>query len=495
MRQVWVLSDDVRVESRLSTAFIESRYHVKYRVQSARSISEIPAAHLSDPGVSCFVDAFSSQAPGFEALRQLRAQGFAGPVFMFGEPAPEDAVDPFLKDALTGFLPPLDRCDLFVAAGLVHSFHHFKGVLDLKWFLDTGGKSAVESIASIKDFNQLVLKLMNFVSRFGVNAETLKRSLVALSSSHVKNTPQGPVVSKPFKLSYGLDAAKLMLGVFLDSEELKSASGLEEFGAALAQVKAHGKVGTGHRSDLLNVAKITSNLVYIGGSAGPDPSVDAVLLTSIAFTKGQSSQAEPYFFSYVTARFSNEITDDQAPVIPTEALRFEAIPTPPAPTPLIVAAPPPPLAVLAPAESPTPKKRELFEPNVMGDGPPESLESLMLEAQLNSLGEAGGSATDGAEAPVVSSDPELVAKCQALEAELAGLKSLSEALAADVKRLMKERREPLTNADLKENLNELNVRMKHLQDQNKKLTDIKAQKDAQIELLTAQVERLKMSAA
>jgi chromosome segregation ATPase len=82
-----------------------------------------------------------------------------------------------------------------------------------------------------------------------------------------------------------------------------------------------------------------------------------------------------------------------------------------------------------------------------------------------------------------------------LKSEQASLQKVAEALAADVKRLMKERREPLTDADLKESLNEANLRLKRLQEQNKKLIEQISQKDSQIELLKAQVERLKSNAA
>lgn len=479
MRQVWVLSDDVQVQSRLGTAFLESRYHVKYRVQVARALSDVPDAHIADHGVTFFVDAFSSKNPGFEGLKKLRSRGFKGPIFMFGEPAPEDAVEPFTKDFLSGFLPPIDRCDMFVAAGLVHAFHYFEGEIDLKWFLDTGGKAALEPIANIKDFNQLVLKLMNFVSRFGVNIQKLKRALVALSSSHVKNTPKGPTVSKPFKLCYGMDANKLILGVSLDAEELKNTKFLEDFGTTLSQVKGQGKGTTNPRSDILNVAKITSNLIYLGGNARSQVPTDAFLLTSISFAKGQAVQVEPYFFSYVDARPSAELTEANADLHTSAAGA--------------------PNLSLAP--EPAPRKKELFEPSIMGDKPAElEVEKQMMDSQLSSyvdeIGEEKKAAVAAAqEHAAQAEDPELMKKLHANDQELDRYKKLSEALASDVKRLMKERREPLTSADLKESMAELSARLKHLQDQNKKLTELKAQRESQIELLTAQVERLKMNAA
>ncbi|MEO5667887.1 MAG: hypothetical protein ABIR96_07510 [Bdellovibrionota bacterium] len=485
MRQVWVLSDDTRVQSRLSAAFIESRYHVKYRVQVARALSEVPEKYWSDAGVTFFVDAFSSSSPGFEGLKELRAKGFEGPVFLLGEPAPEDAADPFLHDALTGFLPPIDRCDMFLAAGLAHAFHHFDGELDLKWFLDTGGKAAFESIQSIKDFNQLVMKLTSFVSKFGADVQKLKRALVALSSSHVKNTPTGPNVIKPFKLCYGMDSGKLILAVSLEADDMRNAAFLEDFGATLSQVKGQGKSAPAHRSDILNVAKVTSNLIFLGGSASPGPAPHAFILTTIAFTKGQSVQVDPYFFSYVKAKVSTELDETLDPISEVEE-NFS-------PKTTLELAPP-----VAPAPTPAPvaptKKKELFEPNVLGDKPRE-ISKAQQPATGSSLSSYTPPETVELEDVSSSADPELAKKYEAIRNELETHRKLSEALAADVKRLMKERREPLTDADLKESLNELNARMKHLQEQNKKLNEIKSQKEAQIELLTAQVERLKMTAA
>src|SRR5690606_34187739 len=86
-------------------------------------------------------------------------------------------------------------------------------------------------------------------------------------------------------------------------------------------------------------------------------------------------------------------------------------------------------------------------------------------------------------------DEDMLRKYREMEADLEKHRKLAEALSVDVKRLMKERRVPLTNADLKESLEELNVRVKYLQEQNKKLMELGSQKDSQLELLKAQVER------
>jgi hypothetical protein len=474
MRQVWILSEDSRAQSRLNSAFSASKFKTKYRVQVAASLEEIPEEYFSDAGVSFFVDAFSASAPGFEGLKKLRERGFAGPIIVLGEPAPEDAVDPFLHDNLTAFLTSVDRLDAHLAAGLVHTQHHFDGHLNLEWFLDSGGKSSSENIQSIKDFNQLVLKLMNFVSRFGVNIQKLKRALVGLSASHVKNTPQGPQVIRPFRLCYGIDANKLLLAVSLDSEHFDLKLLKKDFAQTLGQVKSAAGGVKASRMDFLNVAKITSNMLFLGGSAVPQAtSSDAYLMTAISFTKSVQGQMDPYIFGFINASPSNEWSD--ASVKQVEA--------PSAKAPLAEVKTKVAEKIETKVEAPPPAK-QLFEPSIVGDTPEK--DDMPAEDAAEPL-EASGAAS--------VSNAEFDRKVKALEAEMLQYKKVSEALAVDVKRLMKERREPLTDADLQESLKEMEERLKRLQEQNKKLSDVISQKDSQLELLKAQVERLKMTAA
>lgn len=467
MRQIWILGDDSRAQSRLSSAMTEAKYGVKYRVQMVSSLNDVPAEHFANAGVTFLLDAFNNSNPGFEALKRLRSKGFKGPVFLLGEPAPEDAAEPFLKESLTAFLPPVDRFDPHFAAGLIHACHHFSGDLDLKTFLDTSGKAAHEHIQSIKEFNQLVLKLMNFLSRFGVNIQKLKRSLVGLSSSHVKNTPKGPTVVTPFRLCYALDSHKLLLAVSLLAEETDIKILKEEFSQTLAQVKAQSEARTS-RLDFLNVAKMTSNIVFIGGSAKLDSKAEPYLMTAISFAKSGETLAEPYFFGFVVADKTDELSESSGASL-TAALPLK-----------------------------------LHEPTIIGDTPDAFIESDSTPAVENPDSGVGRE-----EFTIEQAKPSLPAEVDVdriasleLEKQLAHLKSeqaslqkVAEALAADVKRLMKERREPLTDADLKESLNEANLRLKRLQEQNKKLIEQISQKDSQIELLKAQVERLKSNAA
>jgi hypothetical protein len=78
-----------------------------------------------------------------------------------------------------------------------------------------------------------------------------------------------------------------------------------------------------------------------------------------------------------------------------------------------------------------------------------------------------------------------------LRNELKAAKALSEVMAADVKRLMKERRLPRTDPELRDALAEGAARTKRLQEENRALLEQIEKKDAETKLLQAQLSRLK----
>ncbi len=501
MRQIWVLGEDVRVQSRLQALLSNPRYGVKYLVKNANSLSDVPKEHLENEGVAFVIDAFHPQYPGFDALIKLRAMGFKGPVILLGEPAPEDAVTPFQTHEMTAFLPSTDRIDISYLAGVVHYQLNYGGDLDLKLFLELSGKASIENITSLKEFNQLVLKLMNFVSRFGVNIQKLKRTLVGLSSSHVKNTPKGPTVTQNFKLCYGLDGAKLIVGVsFDDSKNLMEER--EEFLGALQSFKT-GKA-TGSRGDFFNVAKITSNLAMIGGSAFEGRQTESFLLTSISFAKSAKGISDPYSFAWIHAKPTQELADSAEDASEAKAQKKQIFepsivgdvpdqnPEPvPAPAPVVKKAGPvnigvprqeaPKVVAVVEEVQKAPEQKEAKNiPPVHGHGKP-------VPDFSNSVGTPGQKLGD---------DPgELKKMIEKLQRELKESVTVSQALSEDVRRLMKERREPLTDADLKESLQEATVKAKRLQEQNKSLASQMEKKESQVEMLKAQVERLKLNAA
>ncbi len=506
MRQIWVLGEDARVQSRLQVLLSHQRFGVKYKVSGAKTLSDIPEEHISSDGVVIVVDAFHPQYPGFDGLTKVRARGFKGAVYLLGEPAPEDAVGPFESHDLTAFLPSVDRIDISYLAGLIHHGLTYGGDLNLKLFLEESGKASVENITSLKEFNQLVLKLMNFVSRFGVNIQKLKRTLVGLSASHVKNTPKGPSVVNSFKLCYGIDGAKLIVGVSFDPTKMH-AEERAEFLSALSSFKT-GKA-TGSRTGFFNVAKISSNLAIVGGSAFEGRETESFLLTSISFAKSAKGINDPYSFAWAIAHPTEEM-DDALMSVPVSS------------------------------EKPV-QKKAMFEPSIVGDSPddnpsePEKItakavkpvEPQKIEDQvraqdsgvegLHLAGERSSKPTKVAPAAPVNAhgDPvpnysasdivpsgelsediaELHKMIEKLQRELHESASVSRALSDDVKRLMKERREPLTDADLKESLKEVTDKAKRLQEQNKSINSQMDKKDSQIELLKAQVERLKLNVA
>lgn len=465
MRQIWILGDDSRAQTRLSTAFSDGTYGIKYEVRTFSSLSQISAENFQRQDLSFLLDAFCSEHPGFEGLKELRTLGFKGPVLLMGEPAPQDAHDPFLEQELTAFVPPVDRFDPELVAGIIHTVHEFQGEIDIKGFLQKGAKASIETIKDMGGFNQLALKLASFVVRLGIDVHKIKRVLVSMSSSHVKSVSGVPQLIAPFKIAYGLDSKKMVLAVSLVNKKTSTVELKNELIHALKNLK-NDKSPKSHRSDLLNVSKLTNNIIYFGGSINSEDSNDHYILSAIPLVSTKDAAIEFYSFGFVWAKPFEESAavevDDEVVAIPTEVL---------------------------------------FEPNIVGDHVPED-EPLTFAPVIESAIEQSidnEASTDGIESIESASDSvaiaELEVKIQTLDLELKKEQKLAAALASDVKRLMKERRQPITEGDLKESLKELTLRFDRAQEQNKRMTEMLAQKETQIELLKAQVDRLKSTAA
>lgn len=467
---------------------------VKYRIGQISSFDDVPAEQLSNPGVSFVLDAFHAQYPGFEGLRHLRELGFAGPVFISGEPAPEEAVEPFAHLHLTGFLPPFERIDASVAAGLIHYKLNYHGDFDLKHFLEDGGRSASERITSINDFNQLIRKLMKFVQRFGVNVEKLKRSVVALSGSHVKTTAKGPSVNAPFRICYGVDASKLMLAVSLDLGGSGTESLNENFVAGLANTRESGKpVTRGHRVDFANGAKAAGNQVLIWGDASGTGAreKEAYLLAALPFSREGTPCIDPYFFAFLEARPSPELSEELAADENVEASR-------PASGPGVFE---PSIAGDLPREfeedrkaapTPPPSVRDMLGDDLPMSSFSEPLTEMPAQEPLPPMeGAVLLPEDESAEVVPMVASSALQGELRKAVEDLRKAKAISDAMAADIKRLMKERRQPRTDPELREALAEGVARTTRLQEENRALLEQIEKKDAEIKLLQAQLSRLK----
>jgi hypothetical protein len=510
MRQIWVISDDKSVSEQLAKALTYEVFGMRYGVAQSDSVAMIPDRDIKDPGVVFLVDAFHSPVAGFTGVRELRRRGFKGHIFVCGEPAPEEAVDPFSKEEFSGFFPPTHRLDYHFTAGLIHYALHFSGDLRLSQFLSKGGRASTENIQSIQDFNQLTLKLINFVNRFGVDIQKIKKALVSLSYSHVQPGAGGISIPKPFRLSFGLDPKKIIIATNIELDSEKDQQLREEFCKSLTDHRtevtpASQKSG---RPDFRNTARLTENLTVIWGDANSadwKKSGKAYVLIAIPFNFQTAKGERPYFFNYIRIQPSKEKED--AFVAKADEVAVGSV------THIAGAAPATSdfQAIHQVHETPSTEPQEVHEPTIMGDTPsnfePDIAESALREMVADT--QATPATGDGnLDVPPNSDNPDgpgenaiasqeyeaLKDKFDNAQKELSEQKVLAKSLAEDVKRLMRERRQPISAGELKELNEELKGKIERIQAQNKALIDELAVKDARMKDLEEQVKRLKVAA-
>jgi hypothetical protein len=90
---------------------------------------------------------------------------------------------------------------------------------------------------------------------------------------------------------------------------------------------------------------------------------------------------------------------------------------------------------------------------------------------------------------------ELQRKLNAALAELEHHKQANEAMGADIKRLMKERRQPTTDRELRDSNQRLAEQVKTLTGEKLKALEMVSTRDKQIELMKVQIDTLKKEKA
>lgn len=530
MRQIWVVSDDKSVAEQLTTALSFDVYGVRYVVSQTDAISKIPERDLRDPGVVFLVDAFHSPTAGFTGARDLRARGFTGHIFLCGEPALEEAVQPFAAGEISGFMPPIHRLDYTFTAGMIHSSLNFSQELRLSHFLGKGGRASTETISTINDFNQLTLKLINFVSRFGVDIQKVKKVLVSVAYSHIQSGPAGVQIPKPFKLSFGLDPKKIIISTSLELDPEKESAVKDDFCTSLKDHRGTtSSAGRAIRPDFMNASKLTENFSLIWGEAqGADEwkkSTYGYLLVAIPFNFQTAKGERPYFFSYVrvkaTAEKDETLVDQSVPLETSmdDSVVLEAVPGEVAPDSMLTdlegveARPNPEDSIVAEtnlSDEPAitgdvPRSLDLPNPEadfrtMVSEGPPSEgggvLDVPPIEApEASEVSELEAAAELSAGSAQTSEEYQaLVDKFEALQKEMLEQKVLNRSLAEDVKRLMKERRQPISTGELKELNEEMKGKAERLQAQNKALSDEVIAKETRMKELEEQVKRLKVAA-
>ena len=519
MRVIWLLGEDARAKKLLEQQLTPQARGVDYRVRLVKTLEEIPEDHIMNPGVTILLDAFHPTLGGFEGLKTIRSMGFEGPVFLFGEPSPDLAVMPFRTAGLSGYFPSLDRADFNFVSGLIHYRLNFVGDMDLTHFLKTGGRSSSEVIKSFRDFNAFGMKLATFVGRFGVDIAQLKKVLMGLCLGHVKTGSGAPVIDNPFTIHYGMDPNKVMLAVSTFSRGATQASVLNDFCEVLAGLKNQKALPGTIFPEFYHVGRAAENLILLCGSAqSTSDSMDPMmLLTAIAFPNVNDKKQAPIgVFAFAHVLQTAEIASDGA-APPTPTLE-ESVPTDAV---SLVEAPPaaegwpeatnrdPGNAEAHAAKAPEAEKPSgtlqsvdlndiLEDPKIIGDVPhvnnPDKPVTGKWEGALPVAPIEKGSVLT-ASADVSAELAAAQTKATAAETELKRLKDVCAAMSLDVRRLMKERRQPTTDRELRDAVTGLEEKLKKVTAEKLRSTTEIAERDKQIETLKAQVDALRRAKA
>lgn len=533
MRIVWLVGGPASAKPALERALAAERMGVPFAVHTATSVQEIPQEHYANRGVVALLDAFSAQDQGFAGVRTLRDAGFKGHIFLFGEPAPEEAANAFNSMGLSGFFPPYERADYFFIGGVIHAAIAYDGNLDVNRFILPGGRSSFETLRSLKDFNAFSAKLATFVSKFGIELGRLRKVLMALSLPHVKTDTGQPAIDQPFSIYYGMDPVKVVLGARSFSRGVALPNLVSSYTEALVAHRSDKPFQGAMFPEFFHLTKATQNLLLFSGSATATTSaVDPVyLLTVMPFpAKANTATASSYFFSCMHVVPSLEIAEgEEAPAASGEA-PMETAATALNESVATTSTPNEDFTQSAPADS-APEGSMLLdssdvgallaEPKIMGDAPvlvpvagvESSVVSLSSSgsafAPEESEEESGGAPVDILAAPegdlapsegvtgdlISDQSEELQRKLNAALAELEHHKQANEAMGADIKRLMKERRQPTTDRELRDSNQRLAEQVKTLTGEKLKALEMVSTRDKQIELMKVQIDTLKKEKA
>lgn len=470
MRVVWVVGGHDAILSELQKGLSSERLFVEYLIRRADKLSDIPATHLKHPGTVFLLDCFQPQLAGLEGLKKLHAMGAKGSVYLFGEPAPESAIEAFRQYNLAGFFPAMDRVDPYLVAGILHYKLYFSGTLKMENFISPTGKAAVEQIKSLKDFGAFQNKLGAFIGKFGIDLSQMRKVLMGLSLAHVKTGSGAPSIEQGFPIYYGMDPRKVCIAVPAFSKGANAQALMTELCQVLGSLKSPTGINHGLFPEIHHVAKAAENLVIFSGNAlAPQDSRDPMmLLATLPFPDQADDRGSAlYHFSLSLVQSTEEMTPEEA----NEAtgLARPGVPAPASPVPAPAPESPRTLEVVD-------IQKILSEPKITGDVPKTLPEFITPE----------NAAPVSAEHSAMSiQDKE----------ELMRLREEVKVLSVDIKRLMKERRQPTTDRELRDAFNVVEEKMKSVQaDRTKILRDVEL-RDKQIEILKQQIEEIKKNKA
>lgn len=462
---VWLISADDTSCSKIQKEF--DRCGSPYLVRHASKITQVPPEHINSTGVAFFIDSFHSEHLGFSGLKLLREKNFKGLVYMFGEPAPEKATNAFTDLQLSGFFPSIERADLAYVTGLVHHSFELQTDVNLNLLLNTEHKLGSAKITKLDDLDEISKKLSLFASRFGVEEDSIKKAVMGLCMSHIQTKHGESQIHEPFELKFGTDRLKIVLQVPTHSKGNKIDVLRNEFAQALSNF---------HNSELKNsvlfqeyhhLVKAVNNLSVIGGGSSseleyPDP---LFLITRIQFqTKSKESGQLGYYFSIQQTR-PNDSLDERVAKLPLiEEAKETKIDTSTQDTPNVR------------SHSEKDLQEILSEPVIVGDLPADKGEDIALNAESSQIGK-------DVKDTKISEDETIVNKhyYEKLKQDLKDIRLANETMSEDVFRLMKERKEPALDTELK----------KQNEDLKSKIQKMETEFDAALKSLQTQIDELK----
>ncbi len=464
MKVVWLISGDNRTSPLLQKEL--ERSGDSYLVRHTDKIPKIPKEHLQSSGVAILIDSFHVEHTGFDGLKQLRELGFRGPIYMFGEPAPEKTTVPFTDLELSGFFPAVERADLSYIAGIIHHCFELNGEMQIPLMLNKEHKAGSAKITQQADLDTITQKLSLFASRFGVKEDTLKNAIMGLCMGHIQTKHGESQIAEPFELKFGTDRNKIVLSVPAHSKGNYTSVLRNEFAQALANFHNSALKNSVLFQEFHHLVKAVNNLSILGGSSKAETEYadPMFLVTRIQFEPPSSNETHMgYYFSIHHTKPSEDLDSTSANL------------------PLVVEAPAgsaEPLTesarISVTSHSENDLREILNDPVVVGDAPDIKGEKISLTESTNESRERQTQ---------ISEDEALVNKTylEQLKSELATLRETNEIMSHDILRLMKERKEPALDAELR----------KQNEDLKAKLERLEAEFEAALKILSQQIEELK----
>jgi hypothetical protein len=545
MRVIWVVGAEASTFDLLKKVFEPERLGgVSYVLKFADTPQNVDEKDFANPGVIALLDAFSIASPGFEGVKTLRSQGFQGPIFLFGEPALEMAIEPFKNLKLSGFFPSFDRADLHFASSAIHHQLYYEGEVNLGSFLIPGGRSSIETINTFKDFSNFGVKIATFLGKFGIDLNQLKRLLLGLTLPHIKTHSGNPQVEQPFAIHYGVDKKKVILAVSTFSRGATKEALLSDFCEVLGALKTSKPPQGTIFPELNHVARASENLLLFAGSAfETQAALDPItLLAFLPFPKNNTEKATTqsiFEFSYVcrTPEYEeinpeSESQQDKPPEstsdLPAESLNQNSTSslerdsefqetdshqdnsTIEAPTTesLLIPETNQSVSPVGTIENVDASAILQDDPTIIGDTPrevdpyaPATPEQIVVSSQQRGFSETvdGKAQTQkGSEVENQNFSSVGVIETQVSsvdESEFLKMKDLVSTLSQDVRRLMKERRTPTTDKELRESYTKIEEKLKIANAEKMKLEEEIKDKLKLIETLKAQVETLSRTKA